>query len=204
MKFSIIKQKFFLFFRNKIFNKLNFTKFIIIFTVGFLSRFLVSSFYNINVYLDFLNMISVVYYTFFSGFIVTVHELVENYKISLVPNNFYINIKMSFSYIKSFINWNSISSLKLEDFKLSNLNKFVKHIFNNKEKITLGNEEEIFKNNNNNNNNKNNKPLITGMVAKNGEDYNSASASNSNNPNRSAYNKESTDRTNQEREREYE
>ena len=64
MKFSIIKQKFFLFFRNKIFNKLNFTKFIIIFTVGFLSRFLVSSFYNINVYLDFLNMISVVYYTF--------------------------------------------------------------------------------------------------------------------------------------------
>src|SRR6266700_8375419 len=52
-------------------------KFFVIFIVGFISRFSVNYFADINVFADFTDYISLIYYSFFSFFVVFVHELID-------------------------------------------------------------------------------------------------------------------------------
>lgn len=79
---------------NRIFTKANLNKFIIIFTVGFISRAVVCYIYNINVYSDFLHNISLIYYFFFSIFTVLVHEFVVYTDFNIIPS-YIINIFVS-------------------------------------------------------------------------------------------------------------
>src|SRR5580693_8893996 len=80
---------------NRIFNKSNFNKFLIIFIFGFVSRVLVDHFYSINVYLHLLNVMSISYYICMSAFIILVNEFINYFIIpSFIIENFkgfYIN-----------------------------------------------------------------------------------------------------------------
>jgi hypothetical protein len=55
--------------------KINIKKVFLIFTVGFISRMFINYCYNINVFEDYTNIISLIYYTLFSCFIVYIKEL---------------------------------------------------------------------------------------------------------------------------------
>jgi len=126
-----------------IFNKSNFNKVIIIFIFGLVSRVLVGHFYSVNVYLDYLSPVSILYYVFMSAFIVLVHEFIDYFNFSLVPLFSFINeIYTSISKIVGFIvrmlvSMNTrIFSYKLEDIKISSIIKGAKHLFS-RDKATL-------------------------------------------------------------------
>jgi hypothetical protein len=128
---------------NRIFNKSNFNKILIIFIVGFVSRIFVGYLYNINVYLDYLCLVSILYYICMSAFIVLVHEFVDYFHFNIVPSFSFINeictcIINIISYIvRMLISMNTrIFSYKLEDIKISYMIKGAKHLFS-KDKATL-------------------------------------------------------------------
>jgi len=84
---------------NRILNKSNLNKFLIIFMVGFVSRILVGYFYN-NVYLDFFNTVSLLNSTCMSAFIVLIQGFVHYFNnipffsyiyeiYNIIINNFY-------------------------------------------------------------------------------------------------------------------
>lgn len=176
----------------RIFNRSNLTKLIIIFFVGLVSRSLVLYLYKVNVVFDILNKISIIYYAFFSGFIVLVHELVGYFNFNIIPTNFIQNIKLSFSYIYNLLSNKNISFFKLKDFKFSNLKKAVELFFN-KEKMAMGPlENKVEKANNGSIK----KPVITGKLEKNGEGSNSTSRGHSeNNSNESRSNRSRSNRS---------
>jgi hypothetical protein len=68
-----------------IFNRVNFSKVLVIFVVGFVSRVLVNNFWNVNVFVDYLNSISLGYYSFMAIFLVLVHELFSYIDLKLLP-----------------------------------------------------------------------------------------------------------------------
>jgi hypothetical protein len=132
----------------KIFTKANLNKIIIIFIVGFISRVFIVNIYNVNVYFEYLNIISILYYSCMSFFIVIVHELVNYYEFNIIPSYFlelfsianiiFKNLINAGKYMKVIINSanKSIFSLKLSDFKISSIRKdFMLYL--NKEKMTL-------------------------------------------------------------------
>jgi len=63
------------FFKN-VFNKGNLSKIIIIFIVGFVSRSMINNIYSINVFTDYTNSVSVIYYIFMAFMTVLIHETV--------------------------------------------------------------------------------------------------------------------------------
>jgi hypothetical protein len=71
---------------NRIFNKNNLNKVIIIFFIGFVSRVLIGYVYGINVYFDYLNIVSFIYYIYMACTIVLVHELVAYFDFSIIPS----------------------------------------------------------------------------------------------------------------------
>jgi hypothetical protein len=83
MNFFNIKlvSKFFLFG----FNKSNVAKVFVIFIIGFISRFLINYFYNADIFVDCINIVSVIYYFFFACFIVIVHGFIDYYNFSATP-----------------------------------------------------------------------------------------------------------------------
>lgn len=112
---------------SKIFTKLNLNKFVIIFTIGFVSRTLVNYLYGVNVYSDYMNIVSIVYYINMSIFIVAVHEVINYFEIDIIVSP----IIKSYIYIKKgifIINENifSLDIRKIRDFKLSNLRSFIR------------------------------------------------------------------------------
>lgn len=86
-------------FKDKIFNRKNLTKVLFIFTVGFISRVSINYIYNINVFIDYNNIISFIYYMIMALFTVLVHEFVTYFDIVIIPTfndlviyfNIYIN-----------------------------------------------------------------------------------------------------------------
>lgn len=62
---------------NKVFNKPNIIKVIIIFTIGLISRIIIVNLYNINVFVQYFEYISLLYYCFISMFIVLVHSFFD-------------------------------------------------------------------------------------------------------------------------------
>lgn len=67
----------------KIFSRANVTKLLIIFLAGLSSRYFVNYFFGINVFSDYTNFISLLYYFLFSTFVVVVQVLVDLKPISL-------------------------------------------------------------------------------------------------------------------------
>ena len=66
-------------------SKLNFIKILVIFVVGFISRILVNYLYGINVFVDYLNSISIGYYSLMAIFVVLVNELFSYIDLKLLP-----------------------------------------------------------------------------------------------------------------------
>lgn len=82
-------------------NRSNISKIIIIFIVGFVSRVLVVHFYGVNVYLEYLDIISFIYYALMAMFIVVLGEIISYSEFNIIPSfilNSYILV------IKVFIN----------------------------------------------------------------------------------------------------
>ena len=120
---------------SRICNKSNFSKFLIIFIVGFVSRLLVSYFYTINVSLDFLTPVSILYYICMSAFIILVHEFINyfnfNPSFTFVNGIFKAITDILGFIIRMFISMNKrIFLYKLEDFKVSSIIKGAKYFFN--------------------------------------------------------------------------
>jgi hypothetical protein len=67
----------------KTFSRSNVTKLLIIFSAALSTRYFVNSFFDINVFSDFTNPISLIYYFLFSTFVVTVQQFVDLKPISL-------------------------------------------------------------------------------------------------------------------------
>lgn len=113
-------------FLSQIFNSKNITKIIIIFTIGLSTRIIINNYYNINVFNDYSNKVSIIYYLLFSGFVVITNNIIDIYDISIIPK-FNVNI----------------NQLKFEYFKLSYTKDLFSNLFNNfnnKLKIPMGNE----------------------------------------------------------------
>jgi hypothetical protein len=70
---------------NRIFNRLNFSKVLVIFMVGFVTRVFINYVYDINVFVDYLNSISLGYYGFMAIFVVLVNELFSYIDLKLLP-----------------------------------------------------------------------------------------------------------------------
>jgi hypothetical protein len=75
----------FISFLGKIFSRLNTIKILVIFVVGFVSRVLVNYFWDVNVFVDYLNSISLGYYGFMVIFVVLVNEVFSYIDIKLLP-----------------------------------------------------------------------------------------------------------------------
>jgi len=78
---------------NRILNKSNLNKFLIIFMVGFVSRVLVGYFYNVNIYLYFLSSVSIMYYVCMSTFIVLVYEFINSFDFNIIASFRFLIIK---------------------------------------------------------------------------------------------------------------
>jgi len=119
---------------SRILNKYNFNKFLIIFIVGFVSRIFIGHFYSINVYLDFLSSVSIVYYICMSIFMILVHEFGDYF---IIPSFSFINeicisiINILRFIVRMLVSMNTrIFSYKLQDIKISSMIKGAKHMFN--------------------------------------------------------------------------
>jgi len=67
-----------------VFNILNLSKVLVIFVVGFVTRVLINYVYGINVFVDYLNSISLGYYGFMAIFVVLVNELFSYFDLKLL------------------------------------------------------------------------------------------------------------------------
>src|ERR1700712_1360217 len=86
---------------SKIFNKPNLNKIVIIFIFGLTSRIFINYIYNVNVFIDYFNKVSIIYYVLFSIFIVFIHEVVTFFDINIIPSFIF---DFSNYIIKGFIN----------------------------------------------------------------------------------------------------
>jgi hypothetical protein len=69
----------------RVFNRLNLIKGFIIFVVGFVSRVFINDFVGVNVFVDYLNSISLGYYGFMAIFVVLVNELFSYVDLKSLP-----------------------------------------------------------------------------------------------------------------------
>lgn len=168
----IIKSKFtFPGLLSKIFSKSNLNKVIIIFVIGFISRAFICYIYGINVYIEYLNKISIIYYIIMALFVVMTSEIVSYFEFSLIPP--FISNYCFFIYsltIKMFsLTWKSLLALSesisfinkrihslmfhycvfYKDIKLSSITLWVRNMFyciNDRDKLTVGIKEDLTKN----------------------------------------------------------
>lgn len=109
-------KQFFIYFLFKVFTPINFSKALVIFFVGFIGRFLISYFGDINVFTEYLNPVSISFYSSMAVLAVFVSELFSFFNISLIPN-FVIAL---FSYVFSSLTTTFIFLYNY--FKLEHLN----------------------------------------------------------------------------------
>jgi hypothetical protein len=74
---------------NKIFNKSNLKKILIMFILGFISRIFINNMYNINILSDYLQQIFVIFYFFLSFFILFINEFFDYFYLTLDINHVY-------------------------------------------------------------------------------------------------------------------
>jgi len=119
----------------RIFTKSNLNKIIIIFIAGFISRVLIVYFYNVNVFFEYLNIISILYYSFMSFFIVIVHEVINYFEFNIIPAfiielySIFVNVIKNIlnigQYLRKTLNSANklIFSLNLSDWTISSIKK---------------------------------------------------------------------------------
>ena len=112
-----------------IFNKVNLTKVVIIFFVGLISRLTINNLYLVNVFIDYTNLISLIYYFSMSCFIVLVHDIVSYFHFSIFPSFIFTYCHSVWSclikYFTIFINLFSSSFCYLYNhFNLANTTHF--------------------------------------------------------------------------------
>jgi hypothetical protein len=109
----------------KIFTRTNISKVIVIFLVGFLSRYFINEHLSTNVFIEYLTMVSIIFYSFFATFVVFVNELFSFFNVNIIPN-FMINIFsvigiiLRYIFIEPFIYLYSISLSK--NYNISYIN----------------------------------------------------------------------------------
>ena len=111
-----------------IFNPLNISKALIIFIFGLVSRILVNSIYDINVFTEYTETISLVYYSIMALFVVFTNELVTYFNFSFI-SSFHIDSLFSFK-----------SKIYLGCLKMSTIKKAFSNIIyglENKDKIAI-------------------------------------------------------------------
>lgn len=124
-------------FKDRIFNSSFLSKILIIFVLGFISRLLVNQIYNVNVFVDFVNIVSILYYIFMSVFITCVNTFVDLFGLNIIP-----------TFLIDFFNY-STSKLGNLVVKLFNIWKSISNAFTffKKDKINLSsNTEKVFEN----------------------------------------------------------
>ena len=138
---------------DRIFNRSNINKVFIIFIFGFVSRVLVNHIYDINVFREYTETISLVYYALMSLFIILVNEFVGYFEFTVIPlfvinsgvclwNLFVKFITFTFTFLtKPFIYlFNSLPLISFEALKISSIRKALANsldaLFDN-DKITI-------------------------------------------------------------------
>jgi hypothetical protein len=116
----------------KIFNKKSIIKIFIIFIVGFVIRITVNYAYNINVFIDYTNIISIIYYYFMASFVVVINEIFTQFQFPLSSFFSYV-----FSVIKKF------PFVNLDDLKLSFLRKTINKFIYGSNKMCLGPDNPV-------------------------------------------------------------
>lgn len=71
---------------NKIFTPTNLSKIVVIFTAGLLSRYLINEYLNINVFTEYLSLVSITFYSIFAAFVVFVNESFSFFNINIIPD----------------------------------------------------------------------------------------------------------------------
>jgi|SRR5215469_13552585 len=109
---------------DRVFNKSNINKILIIFVVGLTSRILINNIYNINVFSDYFNKVSIIYYVLMSIFIVSIREVITYFNINIIPSFIFDSIK----YV-TFIDSKVFNNIKLRNFTISSINKKLKNVY---------------------------------------------------------------------------
>jgi len=68
------------------FTRINISKVIVIYIVGFIFRYLIKIYLGINVSTEYLSIVSIIFYLGFAVFIVFINEFFSFFKISIIPN----------------------------------------------------------------------------------------------------------------------
>ena len=120
----------------RFFTPVNLSKIIVIFLVGFTSRFLINNFLGINVFTEYLTLVSITFYSGFAAFIVFVHEFFSYFNVSIIPNFVWstcsrIGLALDFLFIKPFVwvysrTWGkNIHVLHMNDTRNSNASIYI-------------------------------------------------------------------------------
>lgn len=93
---------------NKIFTPTNLSKVIVIFIVGLTSRYLINEYLDVNVFKEYLSLVSLTFYSFYATFVVLIHELFTFFNINIIPNFIFTMFNMiknilSYIFIEPFI-----------------------------------------------------------------------------------------------------
>jgi hypothetical protein len=109
----------------RLFNRVTFTKVFVIFIVGFCSRVLINYFYGVNVFVEYFNSISLIYYVFMSLFIVVINEVIVFFEFDLMGVfGSFIRLFVSFIayFIKLFFDILGVNNFHYLDVNNDNLN----------------------------------------------------------------------------------
>jgi hypothetical protein len=71
---------------NRTLTPVNVSKAIVIFFVGFISRCFINDYYDINVFKEYLTLVSITFYSVFAAFVVFINELFSFFNINLIPS----------------------------------------------------------------------------------------------------------------------
>src|SRR5271155_1338403 len=121
----------------RIFTRSNLSKVIILFTIGLISRILIGFFYDVNVFREYYESISLIYYSVMAIFIVILSELFTYFNLNIIPSFIFdystligeyssrllSNMKSIYMFFKE-VN-NNISHLKTSDFILNSITSYL-------------------------------------------------------------------------------
>jgi hypothetical protein len=116
----------------KIFNKKSIINIFIIFIVGFVIRITVNYAYNINVFIDYTNIISIIYYYFMALFVVVINEITTQFQFPFSSFISYV-----FSVVKK------LSFVNLDNLKLTFLRKTINKFIYGSNKMCLGSDNFV-------------------------------------------------------------
>lgn len=115
-------KNFFIVFLPRVFTRVNISKVLVIFLVGFLCRVFINSYWDINVFVEYLSIVSIAFYSYMAGFVVFINELFSFFNISIIPRyilEFFTNLFSMFV-----TSCTLVSHFKFEYLKIS----FIKRI----------------------------------------------------------------------------